>query len=72
MSIYMAFPVVLFYYFNQPQYFEKWVIEKKRELYPPAHLTGGLELQEFIKKFDSERKKKLHKELDELEKQKEL
>ena len=25
MALYMAFPVGLFHYFNQPEYFEKWV-----------------------------------------------
>lgn len=25
MALYMAFPVGMFHYFNQPQYFEKWV-----------------------------------------------
>lgn len=25
MAIYMAFPVGMFHYFNQPEYFEKWV-----------------------------------------------
>lgn len=35
MAIYMTFPVALFHYFNQPQYFEDWVTKMKRELYPP-------------------------------------
>ncbi|XP_017770387.1 PREDICTED: protein PET100 homolog, mitochondrial-like [Nicrophorus vespilloides] len=39
MVLYMAFPVCLFHYFNQPQYFEKWVVQKKRELYPPDSKT---------------------------------
>lgn len=25
MALYMAFPVGMFHYFNQPEYFEKWV-----------------------------------------------
>lgn len=25
MAMYMAFPVGMFHYFNQPEYFEKWV-----------------------------------------------
>ncbi|CAG9855178.1 unnamed protein product [Phyllotreta striolata] len=35
MGLYVTFPVALFYYFNQPQYFEEWVVNKKREIYPP-------------------------------------
>ena len=26
MALYMSFPVALFHWFNQPEYFEKWVI----------------------------------------------
>lgn len=37
MALYMAFPVSLFYIFNQPQYFEKWVINTRRELFPPEN-----------------------------------
>ncbi|XP_077288118.1 protein PET100 homolog, mitochondrial [Arctopsyche grandis] len=35
MSLYMAFPVVAFHLFNQPAYFERWVTNFKREMYPP-------------------------------------
>ncbi|XP_023018637.2 protein PET100 homolog, mitochondrial [Leptinotarsa decemlineata] len=35
MALYVTFPVALFHYFNQPQYFEEWVVNTKREMYPP-------------------------------------
>lgn len=35
MMIYLAFPVGSFYYFNQPEYFEEYVIKMKRTMYPP-------------------------------------
>ncbi|XP_056645936.1 protein PET100 homolog, mitochondrial [Diorhabda carinulata] len=35
MALYVTFPVALFHYFNQPQYFEEWVVNTKRELFPP-------------------------------------
>lgn len=34
MALYLSFPVAAFHVFNSPQYFEKYVIEKKREMYP--------------------------------------
>lgn len=34
MALYLAFPVAAFHVFNSPQYFEQYVIEKKREMYP--------------------------------------
>lgn len=33
MAVYMVFPVALFHYFNQPEYFENWVINYKHENY---------------------------------------
>lgn len=35
MGLYITFPVALFYYFNQPKYFEDWVVRTKQEMYPP-------------------------------------
>ncbi|XP_054269159.1 protein PET100 homolog, mitochondrial [Macrosteles quadrilineatus] len=35
MMLYMAFPLATFHYFNQPQFYEEWVVKTKRELYPP-------------------------------------
>lgn len=34
MALYLSFPVAAFHVFNSPEYFEKYVIEKKREMYP--------------------------------------
>lgn len=34
MALYLSFPVAAFHVFNSPQYFEQYVIEKKREMYP--------------------------------------
>ncbi|XP_031631073.1 protein PET100 homolog, mitochondrial [Contarinia nasturtii] len=34
MALYLTFPVAAFHVFNSPEYFEKYVIEKKREMYP--------------------------------------
>lgn len=34
MGLYLSFPVAAFHVFNSPEYFEKYVIEKKREMYP--------------------------------------
>lgn len=48
MALYMSFPVVLFYVFNQPKLFEEWTVQKRRELYPHAdkmhHQVLGLDL----------------------------
>lgn len=51
MAMYMTFPVALFYYFNQPQYFEDWVTNIRRELYPPENKMQKDEIQNAIKKM---------------------
>lgn len=65
MVVYMSFPVALFHYFNQPEYFEKYVIEKKREMYPMedeaqqrgmqdlARLTAEREQQKALKALEA-------------------
>lgn len=49
MTLYVMFPVAMFHYFNQPKYFEEWVVKTKRELYPPE--TEQLELRKGLQKL---------------------
>lgn len=37
MTIYVFFPVALFYYFNRPEFYRKTVQEKKKILYPEGN-----------------------------------
>lgn len=60
MAMYMSFPVVLFYYFNQPKYFEEWVTKTKRELYPPDNPQNNVMMNNLI----NEMRKKELKQLD--------
>jgi len=60
---YVTFPVGMFYYFNQAQYFEDWIIQTKREMYPPEHLRGRVELAEFVKKAQRDQELKLVRQL---------
>lgn len=65
MGLYMAFPVSLFHIFNQPAYFEKYVIEKKREMYPPEDEKLQKGIDEVIRMM---KKKEERKALDALDK----
>lgn len=49
MAMYVSFPVAMFHYFNQPELFEKWVTDKKREIYPPEEKNGKQQLLKLIK-----------------------
>lgn len=70
MGLYLTFPVATFHYFHKPEYFERWVIQKKREMYPPEDemyreqvhalfrdMNNG-NLNEKIKLFDQMEKEK--------------
>ncbi|KAK2580377.1 hypothetical protein KPH14_006132 [Odynerus spinipes] len=40
MFIYMAFPVGMFHYFNQPENYESWVTEVREKYYPKEDKEG--------------------------------
>lgn len=63
MAIYMTFPVALFYVFNQPQFFEEWVVKKKRECFPAADPAADQQLKELIDAHKAKKREELVKEL---------
>lgn len=67
MGIYMTLPVGLFYYFNQPKYFEKWVIETRRKLYPPENEKLKKDLEECKAYFKKKQEAKFLRSLQEHE-----
>lgn len=68
MALYMAFPVGMFHYFNQPEYFEKWVTETKRQLYPPESKSHRDEIEKTIKAMRAKHDQELQAEYDKIEK----
>ncbi|CAG9807878.1 unnamed protein product [Chironomus riparius] len=65
MGLYMSFPVALFHWFNQPEYFEKWVIQTKRELYPPENKEQKELIENTIRKVREKQDIKLQDALKE-------
>lgn len=63
MCLYMAFPVLTFHYFNQPQFFEEAVLKLKRELYPPESEISNKQISEV---FDGIRQQRQLEELNRL------
>ncbi|XP_030401396.1 protein PET100 homolog, mitochondrial [Gopherus flavomarginatus] len=57
MVLYLSFPVAMFWISNQPEYFEEYVIKRKREIYPPDDDRRRKELEDF-----KERMRKKHEE----------
>lgn len=70
MGMYMAFPVALFHFFNQPEYFEEWVTKKKRELYPPESKSHHKELQRAIQEHHRKHDAAIMRALEEAERRK--
>ncbi|CAO1430453.1 unnamed protein product [Diamesa serratosioi] len=67
MAMYMTFPVAMFHYFNQPEYFEKWVTETKRQLYPPEKKGHRDEIEVTIRTMREKHDKEIINALAEYE-----
>ncbi|CAH2275266.1 PET100 homolog, mitochondrial [Pelobates cultripes] len=39
MALYLSFPVSMFWISNQAEYFEEYVVKRKRQLFPPERET---------------------------------
>ncbi|KAI4492004.1 hypothetical protein M0802_010129 [Mischocyttarus mexicanus] len=62
MALYMAFPVSMFHYFNQPGNYESWVNKVRDEYYPKENK----ELRRMIEKSITDHNKKLEEKQLEL------
>lgn len=65
MGLYITFPVVLFHYFNQPEYFEQWVTKTRRAVFPPDNKTHREEIEECIKNIREKKELEMLKLLQE-------
>lgn len=64
MAMYMSFPVGLFHYFNQPEYFEIFVIAKKREMYPCDDEVKQRQIDGAIRMLNEKEEQKALKALE--------
>ncbi|CAD7670336.1 unnamed protein product [Nyctereutes procyonoides] len=53
------FPVAMFWIANQAEWFEDYVIQRKRELWPPEKEDQRRELEEFKERIRKQREEKL-------------
>lgn len=70
MALYLSFPVTMFHYFNQPEYFEKWVTQTKREVFPPENQSHARELEELKRTIRARRNEELMKSISDMDDQK--
>ncbi|XP_041502846.1 protein PET100 homolog, mitochondrial-like [Microtus oregoni] len=59
MSLYLTFPVVMFWISNQEEWFEDYVVQRKKELWPPKKEAQCQELEEFKQKIWKQREERL-------------
>lgn len=59
MTLYLTFPVAMFWVANQAEWFEDAVIQRKRELWPPEKEDQRQELEEFKERLRKQREEKL-------------
>lgn len=59
-AMYITFPVGLFYVCNQPNFFEDWVVQKRREQLAPGDEESRLLFKEELQK---RRRVQMEKEL---------
>lgn len=55
MAVYMGFPVGLFYYFNQPAFFESWMMEKRKVVFPQDLLSSKEQIENVKKVMEEKR-----------------
>ena len=72
MAMYMTFPVAMFYYFNQPEYFEKWVTKTRREMYPPEDKSHREEIETLIRSMREKKDQEILNALNDIEKREKL
>lgn len=61
MAVYMAFPVVLFHYFNLPENYEEKVIKFKREMFPPERPEPQEKIAELKRLFQERKEAEMRK-----------
>ncbi|CAL1532155.1 unnamed protein product [Lymnaea stagnalis] len=52
MAVYISFPVGLFYLFNQPSFFEDWMMEKRAKIFPPSDPKALKILEDYKAKME--------------------
>uniref|UniRef100_UPI00398E8D15 protein PET100 homolog, mitochondrial n=1 Tax=Pristiophorus japonicus TaxID=55135 RepID=UPI00398E8D15 len=63
MFLYLSFPVTVFWISNQAEYFEEYVVKRKREIFPPDEKIRRKELEDFKERMRQKREQKLLRQL---------
>ncbi|KAJ8345292.1 hypothetical protein SKAU_G00294850 [Synaphobranchus kaupii] len=63
MMLYLSFPVAMFWISNQADYFEEYVVKRKREIYPPDEKMHRKEMEDFKERMRDRKEQRLLKQM---------
>ncbi|XP_056308039.1 protein PET100 homolog, mitochondrial [Danio aesculapii] len=64
MMVYLSFPVAMFWISNQAEYFEEYIVKRKREIFPPDEKLQRQELEDFKQRMRIRREQKMLKQMN--------
>ncbi|KAM4717856.1 protein PET100 homolog, mitochondrial isoform 1-T1 [Anableps anableps] len=65
MMLYLSFPVTMFWISNQAEYFEEYIVKRKREIFPPDEESQRKELENFKERMRIRKEQQLLKKMTE-------
>ncbi|XP_076866108.1 protein PET100 homolog, mitochondrial [Brachyhypopomus gauderio] len=63
MMLYLSFPVGMFWISNQADYFEEYIVKRKREIFPPDEKMQRERLEDFKERMRNRREQKILNQL---------
>ncbi|XP_061158693.1 protein PET100 homolog, mitochondrial [Syngnathus typhle] len=63
MVLYLSFPVTMFWISNQAEYFEEYIVKRKREIFPADEGIQRKELEDFKDKVRARNEQQRMKQL---------
>ncbi|XP_047427044.1 protein PET100 homolog, mitochondrial isoform X1 [Mugil cephalus] len=63
MVLYLSFPVTMFWISNQAEYFEEYIVKRKREIFPPDEGLQRKELEDFKERMRARKEQRMLKNL---------
>ncbi|XP_049417837.1 protein PET100 homolog, mitochondrial [Epinephelus fuscoguttatus] len=63
MMLYLSFPVTMFWISNQAEYFEEYIVKRKREIFPPDEQLHRKELEDFKERMRLRKEQRMLKQI---------
>ncbi|XP_045887904.1 protein PET100 homolog, mitochondrial isoform X2 [Micropterus dolomieu] len=63
MMLYLSFPVTMFWISNQAEYFEEYIVKRKREIFPPDEGMHRKELEDFKERMRVRKERRILKDI---------